>query len=161
MHISKQRGSVPTGSDTSTVLPALTDALHALLTFEGYEPNPKRRRRTRPGSTTTTRGQYQINRRNEEMCGGFQSGKCTHTTDGLHCAANPSKVHQCAYCKRQGHGKRECWLKKKGAGRGAGAPAGSGAPPSNNLPWMRGGKDKGGGRGRGGGKGGNNGGKAW
>ena len=49
--------------------------------------------------------------------------------DGHHCANNPSTVHICAHCFKQGHGEGTCWLKKEGKG---------GSKGGDKMPWMRG-----------------------
>ena len=48
------------------------------------------------------------------FCTGFRLGNCLATVDGLHCAANPAHVHQYSFCKEQGHGEHNCWLKQQG-----------------------------------------------
>ena len=134
--ITNSKGVTVTGSDTSSVLPAITDG--SSMVSGGIEGTPSggwpRRGRKR--------GRYAVAaappKTAQETCAGFQTGKCTYSPDGLHCGAQPNKLHKCAYCKKQGHGESDCWLKDKGAGKG-------GKDGGGQLPWMRGGRGAGGG----------------
>ena len=151
--VSNHRGSVPTGSDTSTVLPAITDKSYGSGAADDPPPTGtwQRRTRRRRFETQPTHPKPTKSDKDNELCNGFQIGKCMSTTDGLHCAAHPSRLHKCAYCRKQGHGENVCWLKNKGTGKGGANDYNDGY--GNQMPWMRGGRGNGGGGGRGGGRG--------
>ena len=93
------------------------------------------------------RRQGQATRGNKSFCKGSQLGTCLATTDGLHCAANPAFLHQCAFCKKQGHGENSCWAKQEAEAAGAAGgnnsvsayeTSGGGASTQTRaLPWTK------------------------
>ena len=56
-----------------------------------------------------------MNRKEAELCNGFQHGKCTATFSGF-CAQDTSKKHQCAICLSNAHGAKDCQKKGKDLG---------------------------------------------
>ena len=97
-----------------------------------------------------------LNKNGKRFCPGFQAGTCYEcTSDGLHCARNPSLVHQCEHCKKTGHGRSMCWAlvepadggktagkgdgkaKGKGKGKGSGKNSGKGGGAQKKLPWNK------------------------
>ena len=115
----------PLGSDTQVSLPGLrgTPQIQALTAPPKKqqqlarpppgarpEPRPTKVRRLANVNDQAHQGghAWKLNNKNEELCDGFQVGTCMKThSDGLHCATDHTKVHQCSFCRKSGHGRHK------------------------------------------------------